>query len=258
MGKPVLFDLFSGAGLAARGYQRAGFYVVGFDIEPQKRYAGDEFYRLDVRDLRALHLADADAVHASPCCQFASQITPDKAKHENFIPFTRKLLRDSGKPYIIENVPGARKHLVNPTMLCGAHFGLKVYRHRFFESTFDIEQPEHVPHHDNTPRAGHGVSDKGFVSVTSGGKQLTSPKGFISVSGHISGADYCREAMGVDWYLSAAELAQGIPPTFTEYIGLHLMAHLTSDKSHLLRAHELLRVPNTLPLLAWEQDAAHA
>lgn len=246
--KPILFDLFCGAGLAAKGYKDAGFYVVGFDIAYQKRYAGDEFYRIDVRELRPQHLVGAAAIHASPCCQFASQITPDKSKHENFIPFTRDLLQRSGLPYVIENVEGARAHLRNPVTLCGRDFGLKVYRHRLFESSFPINSIEHAPHRDNTPRAGHGGSDKGFTSVTSGGESLTSKKGFISVSGHISGTDYCRTAMGVGWYVSAAELTEGIPPVKAQYAGLHLMAHLTGDSGYIDEAFKLLQVPHSKPM----------
>lgn len=245
--KPILLDLFCGAGIGAKGYKDAGFYVIGVDMKPQKRYAGDEFHQGDALAFALEHGWRADAIHASPPCQAHSRITPDKSKHVDLIPQTRFVLRTLGKPYVIENVPGAP--LLDPIMLCGAQFGLKVYRHRLFESNMFLLAPSrHYPHRDNTPRAGHGVSGKGFISVTSGGKSLTyasggkdartpsgvygmSAKGFVSVSGHITGAEYCRWAMGVDWYVSAAELVQGIPPAYTRYIGMQIMLHLQNREA---------------------------
>jgi DNA (cytosine-5)-methyltransferase 1 len=64
--KPRLLDLFSGAGGAARGYQRAGFHVTGVDIRPQPHYAGDEFIQADAM---TYPLEGFDAIHASPPCQ---------------------------------------------------------------------------------------------------------------------------------------------------------------------------------------------
>lgn len=247
MSQPRLLDLFCGAGISATGWAAAGFDVTGVDIRPQKRYP----YAFIQDDAIAYALAygwQYDAIAASPPCQFGSQITPKhrRDQHPNLIPQTRFALESLGKPYMLENVGGNRKRLRNPLMLCGAQFGLKVYRHRFFESNVLLFQPEHQPHRDNTPRAGHGISEKGFISVTSGGKTIVtssrnrkpsgarhtgtrgiSENGFVSVCGHITGADYCRLAMGIgERYVSAAELVQGYPPQYAEYLGRQLMAYV--------------------------------
>ena len=256
MDKPVLLDLFCGAGGAAAGYARAGFEVVGVDHKRQKRYP----FRFIQADAIAYALAEGwryDAIHASPPCQAHSTITPDKSKHIDLIPQTRFALQTIGVPYVIENVAGAKKALRNSIMLCGAQFGLKVYRHRFFESNVLLFAMEHHPHRDNTPRAGHGVSEKGFISVTIGGKSLEvakagarragetgiSEKGFVSVTGNFSGIEYCRWAMGIEW-MTSKELTQAIPPAYTEWIGCQLMAYVQRGK------HELNAAPLFKSLIA--------
>lgn len=246
--KPKLLDLFCKAGGAGMGYHRAGFEVVGVDIEPQRRYPFT-FVKADALAYAAAHGYAYDAIHASPPCQAHSIITPKYArdKHVDLIPHTRWMLESLGLPYVIENVAGARDALRNPIMLCGSQFGLKVYRHRLFESNVFLFQPEHYPHRDNTPRAGHGVSSKGVLSVTSGGQGIKpeqlaelgrvqvgvdpnrrsgvygmSEKGFIGVTGHFTGVEYARFAMGIDW-MTQDELAQAVPPAYTEWIGRQLI-----------------------------------
>lgn len=237
--KPKLLDLYCGAGGASMGYHRAGFEVTGVDFKKQKRYPFT-FIQADAIEYLREHGHEYDAIAASPPCQAHSIITPDKSRHKDMIPATRYLLDKIGKPYVIENVYGAKRSMINPFMLCGSQFDLKVYRHRLFESNVLILVPEHFPHNDNTPVAGHGVSEKGFISITSGGNTTEmkinpnakrrsgtygiSNKGFVCVSGHFSGLEYCKMAMGIDW-MTGKELAQAIPPAFTEHIGKQLILY---------------------------------
>jgi DNA (cytosine-5)-methyltransferase 1 len=220
-GKPRLLDLFCGAGGASMGYHRAGFEVTGVDIVPQKRYPF-RFIQDNALEYLYKHGWKYDFIHASPPCQTHSQLNKihkikasTSANHVDLIPQTRALLELIGKPYVIENVVGAP--LINAACLCGSMFGLKVYRHRLFESPILILTPPHVPHRDNTPTAGKGISDKGFVSITSGGIK-NMPDGWTP-------AAYKNMAMGIDW-MTQEGLAQAIPPAYTEWIGRQLMGML--------------------------------
>jgi DNA (cytosine-5)-methyltransferase 1 len=109
--KPRLLDLYAGAGGAARGYQQAGFYVVGVDHKHQPNYADDEFFRDDVfafldmcrSGYAGWSLGDFDAIHASPPCQASSRTRsrwPDR-EYPELIPRTRELLVATGLPYVI-------------------------------------------------------------------------------------------------------------------------------------------------------------
>ena len=82
------------------------------------------------------HGHEYDLIHASPPCQGYSHLTPAKNKgdHEKLIPAVRALMQNLGKPYVIENVAGARHELENPVMLCGSMFWLRTQRHRYFET----------------------------------------------------------------------------------------------------------------------------
>lgn len=198
------------------GYYRAGFdVIVGVDIAPQPRYPFS-FVRGDALEYVRQFGAQFDVIHASPPCQAHSLMLNCRpglqGKYPDLIAPTRNALQAAGRPYVIENVPGAP--LLNPVVLCGTYFGLKVYRHRLFESNLALLVPPHSPHRDQTPRAAGGA---------------ISPRGFLSVAGHIGNVAYARKAMGIDW-MTRDELAQAIPPAYTEFLGGQLYRLLEKGK----------------------------
>ena len=205
--RPLLLDLFCKAGGAARGYHDAGFDVVGVDWEPQPHFPY-RFIQADALEYLAAHGGEYDAFHASPPCQFFSVLTgpQHKANHPNYIPAVRNALRLAGRPCVIENVAGARRHLTEPVMLCGSMFGLGVRRHRFFECS---HPPLLLPpcDHSGTPVLVSGVTRR---------------KGEHRRE---NSAQECREAMGIDW-MTRAELDEAIPPAYTLFLGRHLKEYI--------------------------------
>src|SRR5574337_20985 len=139
--KPRLLDLFCCAGGCAMGYHRAGFDVVGVDINPQQRYPF-EFHQADAM---TFDLSGFDAIHASPPCQAYTVLggREDLSHYPDLVDAVRERLQASGKPWIIENVPGAP--LRDPITLCGAMFGLRRYRHRLFERDAVAGLAEQLP-----------------------------------------------------------------------------------------------------------------
>lgn len=209
--KPKLLDLFCGAGGCAKGYQLAGFHVTGIDNRPMPRYAGDVFIQGDALEYVAAHGHEYEVVHASPPCQHysvAANIHGNAAAHPDLVGITRQLLQASCKPYIIENVPGAP--LEYAVELCGTMFGLRLFRHRLFETSFFMLGIPHAIHREQ-------VGKNGFVCVAGHGD---SGRGRIPADHRTIAA--WKKGMGIDW-MTQKELAQAIPPSYTEWIGNQLM-----------------------------------
>jgi DNA (cytosine-5)-methyltransferase 1 len=209
MSRPRLLDLFCGAGGAAMGYHRAGFDVVGVDNRPQPRFPFTFIQADALAFLAAANLASIAAIHASPPCQAFSRMTHalgDSSTHPDLLSPTRGLLEARGMPWVIENVPGAPMRV--DLRLCGCMFLLDVRRERWFETSwrgFDLRQPCLHPQ----PVIGvYGYSGKRGGSGLLSGRLRT-----------------WSRAMGISW-MTSPELAQAIPPAYTEYVGAQLLDHL--------------------------------
>lgn len=201
------------------GYHRAGFEVVGVDIDEQSNYPF-EFIQEDVLSLSRRFLRSFDVIHASPPCQSYSDLAKRNGNaHEwpRLVEPVRELLESTGRPYVIENVEGAP--LLNPVVLCGTMFPvLRVIRHRLFESNMDLTVPTHGKHplvftHDKRKRH-YGKLDQNtsFVQVTGGGN--------CSIAN-------AKDAMGIDW-MTKAELNEAIPPKYTEFLGRQIKRQLVA------------------------------
>lgn len=209
-----VLDLFCGVGGATMGYRRAGFEVVGIDINPQPDYPGP-FIQADIRDVTQFTLREFDFVHASPPCQRDAAITKGTNQHlrhmyPDLYPEVTRLLSRSGLPYVIEN-PAARPDVV----LCGEMFGLRVIRHRNFEmGGWTAPQPAHRPHRGRVAGMRHGVWYEGpyFAVYGCGGGKGSVPQ--------------WQMAMDVHWTNNRKSIAEAIPPAYTQYIGTQFAASL--------------------------------
>ena len=202
--RPRLLDLFCGAGGASKGYIDAGWDVMGLDNVRQAYYPTHSmgYILADFREFGAAWMAQwFDAVHASPPCQAHSVMkNVTKKSYRDIIPEVRELLQATGLPYVIENVE--RAPLVKPILLCGDNFGLRVTRHRLFESNVRM-----VPEPCSHDRKG------GFI-------------GFVDSDQPDS---VYRDAMGCNW-MSVEASRQAIPPVYTKWIGEQLLSFLETQR----------------------------
>jgi DNA (cytosine-5)-methyltransferase 1 len=203
--KPRALDLFCCAGGATKGLQRAGFHVTGVDIKPQPRYCGDAFFQ---DDAMTFPMDGYDFIWASPPCQSYSAAMRHLATPQPMlIEAIRERLEANGAPWVIENVVGAP--LRHPLVLCGTMFGLRIHRHRLFESSclFALvpdcfaKEPVLNPH------------------------SAKSRERIYAEFGRQDAEKLWRNEMGVEW-MSRHETREAIPPAYAEFIGLQIIQHI--------------------------------
>lgn len=228
MARPLLFDGCCCAGGAAKGYHDAGFAVVGCDIQDQPHYpyemhVDDVLHALDTllsgKAWHGYHLHDFTAFHVSPECKaYTNCNLSPKELYQRLIADVRTRLQASGKPYVIENVAGARHDLKASLMLCGSMFGLPMQRHRFFEvvgvDAWQLRHPKRCDHSNASIAVyGHSVWDSSLVGTPRKDGRARPDSVSIEIG---------RAAMECSW-MNISELAEAIPPAYTRYIGSKLL-----------------------------------
>lgn len=205
-----VLDVCCCAGGATYGYQLAGCRVTGVDINPQPNYCGDTFIQADAIDYIEHHGREFDFIHASWPCQAYTPLNAYNRKiYPDLIAPGRAVMEATGVPFVIENVPQAP--LRSPVYLCGTMFGLKVRRHRGFESGngFALPQPQ-CGYHERCIRNGYlPTVDAPFMTI-SGGRHSEAWR------------RKAAEVMGVPWMKTITEVCESIPPAYTRWIAQYI------------------------------------
>lgn len=197
--------------------------ITGVDNRPQPRYP----FRFVLSNAMAFPLDRYDFIWASPPCQGYSWTKYihhcQNRSYSKLIEPLRDRLR--GHVYVIENVKGAP--LINAVEICGTALGLRVRRHRLFETSFPISF--------NLPCRHNGDFGVYANKVTKIGTRKTP---YVAGSGRIHWRPETATlaegsaAMGINW-MSLSELAQAIPPAYSEWIARQWSnAHPASADNH--------------------------
>lgn len=189
------------------GIHRAGFDVTGVDLNPQPRYP----FEFIQGDALTFDLAGYDFVWASPPCQRYTMVqnaAKNAEAHPDLVAPVREKLEAWGGLWIMENVVGAP--LRNPAMICGLSLGLKVKRHRLFESNMLLLTPPCPSHkEDYYVIFGHEVRNRRHGDAA--GRKNKIAEG--------------RKAMGIDW-MTRGELSEAIPPAYSELLASQVLRML--------------------------------
>ena len=207
MSRPLALDLFCKAGGASMGLYRAGFDVIGVDIERQPRYPF-RFVQADALK-PPFDLSRFDFIWASPPCQRFTDGAEAKMRkgrvYPDLIEPTRALLKASCRPWVIENI---MKAPVRGDLVLHGHMfpELRVIRRRKFEFWHG--------HMMLTPPLPKGLLRQGYVCAVGNG----TPTGVREMGLPHYTVKQVKAALGIDW-MNRTELSNAIPPAYGEFIG---------------------------------------
>ena len=113
--------------------------------------------------------------------------------HTDLLTPTLAILRQLGKPFVVENVPGAKRYMHPTLLLHGGMFGLGVHRPRYFESSELIFACK--ARQTSRPVGVYGDHPQNHYSTRQNGDM----KGKRSEFRRARTIDEARELMGMPW-----------------------------------------------------------
>ena len=220
------------------GLHRAGFDVVGVDINLKraKRYP---FRFIHGDALRPpVDFGAFDFIWASPPCQHYTQVwngrSERRVNYPELIEPVRDLLKLTGIPFVIENVPPAP--IRADVVLTGAQFGLDIVRRRHFEieglrAPFALAPACHwekrVKNGGLASVAGQGANNPYSWSYGISWRDL--PMELKRCLARKNTAEAWREAMGIDW-MTRDELRESVPPAYSEFIARAALEQIAAQE----------------------------
>lgn len=244
MTEPILLDLCCCEGGSSVGYARAGFKVLGSDLEGRfvKRYPypfrqADGLWLLDrlnagesvyFNDGQAYSLSDLTGIHASPPCQgYTRGNAGRETSWPKLIPDFRERLIETGLPYVIENVTDAAPAMHDPVALCGCMFGLSTIdtdgvpihlkRERMFETNFPLAPPRPCDH--------EGI--EWWAGAYGGARRDKYEAKYVRKGGYVPpDKEVVKRLLGIEHDVTWNGLFECIPPAYSEYVGGQILAHV--------------------------------
>lgn len=211
-----VLDLCCGAGGASLGYNKAypNAIITGIDNNPElSKVYPFKFICTDAVEYLKQHINEFDFIHASPSCQEYSkstQLAKSKGKtYSKILIEIRDFLRESNKPYCIENVLQAP--IRGDLYLQGNMFNLRVLKKRKFELSFFMFQPA-------MPQKIGSVKNGDFAQIIGVGQHVSQNSKVKFKGTKKTVLESWREVMQIPYATKCAQLSEAIPPAYTEYI----------------------------------------